>query len=676
MNSVKYEFRYMPLIGKLSGESMVRQTETAINEIAKIVNENTAQADIINTLAQDANNNSVEALEKANEALETSSRVYIHESLAVNLDSYCESQLIYVANISSTNLPIAKKGFLEVKTDDDKTECVQLFVSDDKDVYVRSGSITAEPVGDVTVYTADFEEWTSLSSPTILLQAGNGTSISLSADLNDYNTEGTFYCSTTNVGSIVHCPVSEGEFKLIVMKFATANYGLQMLYPIGKHLYVRKYSGSAWGNWEVIVPKITSGITNGSIAVNDTDVAVTGWNTKADLDSPVFIGTPTAPTPASSDNSTKIATTKFVNAKAGNYLPLSGGTVTGGLTVEGTITGNLAGNAALATAATKLQPRGVSGHEKYIFYGTLTIPQDGSFFKLEVLGGRGYTSNVDQSREGTLYFRAGNGNPANYAAYSEYHRNGASNFEFFVVKDSGTQYRIYSGRIINTGTMQVIPYVGQDSSFELALTTVSALPDGAVEVEHQQLIYADTVNNYALPKNGTAVKATSDAAGNNIQNTYAKKSDLSSAAPTGVVQAFAGSTTPRGWLLCDGSAVSRTNYAALYAVIGTTYGAGNGSTTFNLPNLVDKFVEGSATAGTVKSAGLPNITGVVWINGGKSSTNNGAIKYTAQQGGGGIDNPNTGTGSFNLNASRSSSIYGNSTTVQPPALTMRYIIKY
>ena len=56
--------------------------------------------------------------------------------------------------------------------------------------------------------------------------------------------------------------------------------------------------------------------------------------------------------------------------------------------------------------------------------------------------------------------------------------------------------------------------------------------------------------------------------------------------PVGVVQAFAGSTIPTGWLLCDGSAVSRTTYAALYSVIGTTYGSGNGSTTFNLPNTV------------------------------------------------------------------------------------------
>lgn len=55
-------------------------------------------------------------------------------------------------------------------------------------------------------------------------------------------------------------------------------------------------------------------------------------------------------------------------------------------------------------------------------------------------------------------------------------------------------------------------------------------------------------------------------------------------APTGAVMAFAGSSAPEGWLVCDGSAVSRTTYADLFAVIGTTYGSGDGSTTFNLPN--------------------------------------------------------------------------------------------
>lgn len=55
--------------------------------------------------------------------------------------------------------------------------------------------------------------------------------------------------------------------------------------------------------------------------------------------------------------------------------------------------------------------------------------------------------------------------------------------------------------------------------------------------------------------------------------------------PVGIIEIFAGSTAPPGWLICDGTAVSRDTYSALFNVIGTTYGAGDGSTTFNLPNL-------------------------------------------------------------------------------------------
>jgi len=64
------------------------------------------------------------------------------------------------------------------------------------------------------------------------------------------------------------------------------------------------------------------------------------------------------------------------------------------------------------------------------------------------------------------------------------------------------------------------------------------------------------------------------------------------AAPTGTVTAFAGSTAPTGYVLCDGSAVNRTTQAALFAVIGTTYGVGDGSTTFNLPDLRGRVVAG------------------------------------------------------------------------------------
>lgn len=67
------------------------------------------------------------------------------------------------------------------------------------------------------------------------------------------------------------------------------------------------------------------------------------------------------------------------------------------------------------------------------------------------------------------------------------------------------------------------------------------------------------------------------------------------AKPTGVVIAFAGASAPSGYLLCDGSAVSRTTYATLFALIGETYGVGDGSSTFNLPNVKGRVIAGKGT---------------------------------------------------------------------------------
>lgn len=64
-------------------------------------------------------------------------------------------------------------------------------------------------------------------------------------------------------------------------------------------------------------------------------------------------------------------------------------------------------------------------------------------------------------------------------------------------------------------------------------------------------------------------------------------------APIGSVVAFAGGQPPPGWLLCDGTAVSRTTYAALFATIGTTWGEGDAATTFNLPDMRGRFLRGT-----------------------------------------------------------------------------------
>lgn len=67
---------------------------------------------------------------------------------------------------------------------------------------------------------------------------------------------------------------------------------------------------------------------------------------------------------------------------------------------------------------------------------------------------------------------------------------------------------------------------------------------------------------------------------------------LRSVVPAGTVIAFAGATPPTGWLLCNGSAISRTTYSALFAAIGSAHGSGDGSTTFHLPDYRGRFLRG------------------------------------------------------------------------------------
>ena len=76
----------------------------------------------------------------------------------------------------------------------------------------------------------------------------------------------------------------------------------------------------------------------------------------------------------------------------------------------------------------------------------------------------------------------------------------------------------------------------------------------------------------------------------------------SSPTPPGAVMMYGGPTAPAGWLICNGMAVSRSIYAALFAAIGTTYGAGDGSTTFALPDSFNKFPMATSPGATGGSA--------------------------------------------------------------------------
>lgn len=183
----------------------------------------------------------------------------------------------------------------------------------------------------------------------------------------------------------------------------------------------------------------------------------------------------------------------------------------------------------------------------------------------------------------------------------------------------------------------------------------------------------------AVSTHNNAVDAHSDQFGR-YTDTEGMQDAISAAMPAGTVIAFAGSAAPEGFIACNGALIDRTTYADLFAAIGTTYGEGDGSTTFALPDLTDRFIQGSTTVGTVLAAGLPNITGTTLYGTGKADLVTGAFSrsgyilegktYTTSELSTDIISSST------FNASNSNSIYGASNTVQPPALTMLYCIKY
>lgn len=129
------------------------------------------------------------------------------------------------------------------------------------------------------------------------------------------------------------------------------------------------------------------------------------------------------------------------------------------------------------------------------------------------------------------------------------------------------------------------------------------------------------------------------------------------------------------WL--EGAIVSRTTYAALFAIYGTTYGAGDGETTFQLPDCRNRTFWGAANYGYIE-AGLPNVTGTLTFGGYGSLTGTGAFKtrsgstsYNASP-----NSTSSGKQTIDFGLSRSNAIFGSSETVQPPSIKIRVKTRY
>jgi microcystin-dependent protein len=173
---------------------------------------------------------------------------------------------------------------------------------------------------------------------------------------------------------------------------------------------------------------------------------------------------------------------------------------------------------------------------------------------------------------------------------------------------------------------------------------------------------------------------------NKIQNSVVKEENLfppEMLMPVGVVLPYTSSTAPSGWLNCLGQELYRGDYPDLFAVIGTTYGVGNGTTTFNLPNLAGRTVVGQGTGSglTARSMGATGGVETHALNINEMPSHTHDVSNTVQKSGfntpDGLDNGgaeiDTVTTVSTTSTSQGSGVAHNN--MQPFAV-LNYIIRY
>ena len=151
--------------------------------------------------------------------------------------------------------------------------------------------------------------------------------------------------------------------------------------------------------------------------------------------------------------------------------------------------------------------------------------------------------------------------------------------------------------------------------------------------------------------------------------------------PAGVILPFAGDVPPNGFLICNGSSVSRELYSNLFNVIGTKYGSEN-KAFFNLPNLKDRFIQEASDinkVGSYLSPSLPNIKGKIWsyMHYNSSSSLFQISRGIGDNKGNEVPGGYPHDTAFTFDANKYNGIYkDNCKTVQPNSLCLNYIIKY
>ncbi|MBL8033901.1 MAG: tail fiber protein [Leptospiraceae bacterium] len=137
---------------------------------------------------------------------------------------------------------------------------------------------------------------------------------------------------------------------------------------------------------------------------------------------------------------------------------------------------------------------------------------------------------------------------------------------------------------------------------------------------------ATIVKQYTFTAGNPAVAAEVNA---NFDDLFTKVNLLDQNGPPGLIVAYGGATAPTGWFICNGTTVSRTTYAALFTAIGTTFGSGNGTTTFHLPDLRGRFLRGADQGAGVDVSAASR---TAMNSGGNTGDNVGSVQADAFQG--------------------------------------------
>lgn len=641
LNREYYKFKYLPLEGALPGLYFQQQTEDAINDIGNVAYATEQVANEALKIAQQAYNIALAALETANNALAAAQTAQQTADTALNI----ANNALSVGTAAATAAAAAQNRADEAYDLADAAQKAADAAQNTADAAQKAANSAANDATNALTKAED--ALTKIEQLSVLNYYNNLT------EATDVNTLVDIHRWYLQASNNPNAPETNSGFLNVDNDYNDS---------VCKQLWVSETTGAIYNRF-------------GQIVENSDPATVSSWSewyklaTKADID-----GTTTDLTEKITTVANNLATHEadFSNPHKVTAEQL-------GLTTVYQYKGSVATYADLPTTGQKVgdvwnvetadPDHGIKAGEK--------VAWDGA--QWDTLGGNHDLSGYAQLNLANT-FTALNTFRANIAVSNGTAAGSSGNINFGISPTNETvQARIGTD---NLGGLFYHASTNQPHVFRIGNNNnvfVIRDDDTKVAFSSNNNFFATVTHEGVAKWIGNANTATKLETARTINGVaFDGTKDIivgSSSNPVGTIIAVAYTGVPEGYMHCNGAAVSRTTYADLFSKIGTTYGAGDGSSTFNLPNTVARFLEGGVDAGTYYGAGLPNITGNIstfrsYISGafvGGNSTN----RYDGWN-----DNEDEYAVSTSFDASRSSAIYGASTTVQPPAMTVFYCIKY